>query len=104
MNDASLDSRKHTSGATSSGRPSLPSGCFPISAILTSAGRAASRGGSVLAGPTQLIRGADTVNTEALGTVFGRSVLGESDDTVLGCRVGAVADGGDSAMNRGHVD
>src|SRR4051812_35344312 len=40
------------------------------------------------------IRGTDTVDTKTLRTVLGRGVPGQSDDTVLRCRVCTVADGG----------
>ena len=49
------------------------------------------------AGPTQLIR-------SPCGPVLGGCVLGQPDDPMLGGRVGSVPDGGDRAMDRGHVD
>jgi len=36
------------------------------------------------------IRGADAIDAKSLRSVLGRGVLGESDDTVLGRRVGAM--------------
>jgi hypothetical protein len=46
----------------------------------------------------------DAVDAEPLRSVLSRRVLGEPHDAMLGGRVCAVSDGGDRAVDRGHVD